>query len=131
MEHSKGEKYTGTISAITVGNTIAVYMEDDGMRILEGRWSRNVASAVTRMETLMNAFNGIDTHEAMNIAQVAIHLHDNPGDLRYMKHGKEMENLLRLIISLGHSLSDKYCTCPDCKNSIAIKALLSKLEGGE
>jgi len=68
---------------------------------------------IERMNALADAADGMTTEQAV----------------AYLKHGAETINLLKTIISLGHSLSDKYCKCPDCKNSIAIKELLTKLEG--
>ncbi len=50
-----------------------------------------------RIRDLWNAFDGIPTHEAMNIIQVAQSLSDNPKDRKYLEYGKEMESLIKLV----------------------------------
>ena len=48
-----------------------------------------------RIRDLWNAFDGIPTHEAMNIIQVAQSLRDNPKDMKYLEHGKKMEACIK------------------------------------
>jgi DNA repair ATPase RecN len=44
------------------------------------------------------------------------------------EQNEKMLAMLKEVIALGHSMSDKYCQCPDCKNAIKIKALIAEIE---
>lgn len=89
-----------------------------------------------RVVDLWNAFDGIDTHEAMNIAQVARHLHDNPADLKYLEYGAEMEKMIKRVCSVCsnrinsiYSINISPREHPRC-DRCSKKKLISKLEGG-
>ena len=69
-------------------------------------YTNDAEANAERIRDLWNAFDGIPTHEAMNIIQVAQSLRDNPGDLKYLEHGKNMVGLIKdyraCLISMAH-----------------------------
>lgn len=140
MEHSKGEMVPGRCGGYVLNDSghnhfsikVDVGCGCTSCRKLGRLTIQDTEEIAGRFRAFWNAFNGISTHDAMNIAQAAIHLHDNPGDLRYMKHGAEMESALRFrciscengLVKFEHSIEE---VCTEC----GIKATLSKLEGGK
>ncbi len=75
-----------------------------------------------RIRTFWNAFNGISTHDALNIIQIGMSLRDEPDDLKYIEHGAEMVG----VIKASCSLCFVNCT-PETKSTCGLNILLQKL----
>lgn len=124
MEHSEGEIRVGICTE---------HPSAFDMYIGHGEGTTVIASCLTkanaeRIRDLWNAFVGITTHKAMNVIQAAKSLMDNPDDLKYLEHGKEMVKALemaeRLLYAIERETGKTYAT------RTLIDNIVTKLDGG-
>ena len=102
MKHTQGK-----LEALQIDGNIAIWIEGDAVRILEGEWSQEKAKIVLRITALWNAAHGMTTEEAV----------------KFLENGREMVGLL---FYWGNNIPVSY---PTKAIILRAKNLLKKMEG--